>query len=138
MTPGGPPWCTCGALPVTYPPPVKAEMYVSPHDDGLNASAMRSKGSDQPRPNPAPARWTVTHYMGCGRIGTTPATGKRCHRLTNPDCNRRNPADRAIPPIAAMRACGHCASATLRDKMVASGQTLMALTAQLPWAAHTL
>src|SRR5450432_4801556 len=35
---------------------------------------------------------------------------------------------------AAMRACGHCASATLRDKMVSSGQTLMAVTAQLPWA----
>jgi hypothetical protein len=32
-----------------------------------------------------------------------------------------------------MRACGHYASATHRDKMVASGQTLMAVTAQLPW-----
>jgi len=37
-----------------------------------------------------------------------------------------------------MRACGHGASAALRDKMVASEQTLMAVTAQLPWAAHTL
>src|SRR5258708_4166376 len=34
---------------------------------------------------------------------------------------------------AATRACGYCASATLRDEMVASGQTLMAVTAQLPW-----
>jgi hypothetical protein len=30
-----------------------------------------------------------------------------------------------------MRACGHCASAALRDKMVASGQTLMAVTARI-------
>jgi hypothetical protein len=37
-----------------------------------------------------------------------------------------------------MRACGHCASAMLRDKMVASRQTLIAVTAQLPWAARTL
>lgn len=37
-----------------------------------------------------------------------------------------------------MRACGHYASAALHDKMVASGQTLMAVTAQLPLAAHTL
>src|SRR6266702_4446784 len=34
---------------------------------------------------------------------------------------------------AATRASGYCASATLRDKMVASGQTLMTVTAQLPW-----
>ena len=33
---------------------------------------------------------------------------------------------------AAMRACGHCASATLRDKRVVSGHTLMAVTARLP------
>jgi hypothetical protein len=37
-----------------------------------------------------------------------------------------------------MRACGPGASATLRDKMAVSGQTLTAVTAQLPWAAHTL
>jgi hypothetical protein len=32
---------------------------------------------------------------------------------------------------AAMRGCGHRTSATLRDRIVASGQTLMAVTAQL-------
>jgi len=37
-----------------------------------------------------------------------------------------------------MRVCGHCASAKRREKMVASGQTLIAVTAQLPWAAHPI
>jgi hypothetical protein len=97
----------------------------------------RAGGTGRGRALPRPSDLTAARPPG-GTGGRTPAGADPPRKNGRSKHTAASSAQPALEYRGAMRACGRCASATHRDKMVVSGQTLMAVTAQLPWAAHPI